>query len=300
MSHTDLGFNITNPSEVFSCEFAFAVENIKTVLITQDSLETMGRKDMHSAKTPFLHVHAGYECFCCRTGFMQIHFEKEVVELFPGQMIIIAPKTLHSLKFFAEGTLSPAIMFQLSNNGLKVDVDMYGLLKNILPKNYGVYDLDEKMCSLFEAIAANAEERNLFSLSLQFHEFFSGLILMNNSVLPKYTGIAKDNTDIRLHRLFRFLLNEDADDCLDQAALELHLSGRQLSRIVRENYGCTFKELVARFRMEKAAILLIHTKMTVVDVAKNVGYNSVRGFYSAFKKRYGCLPAEYRKENSII
>ena len=300
MQFDNMNFNISNPSEVFSCEFTFSVENVKTVLITQDSLETMGNRDTPKSKTPYLHVHSCYELFCCRSGVMYIHFENKVVELTPGQMIVIAPKIFHAVKSYADGTISPALMFQVFNNGLKVDVDMYGLLMKIFPDVYAVYNLDSKMEELFATIALDAEDRDLFSLSLRFHEFFSGIIRMHDSVLPKYTGYAKDNSNIRLHKIFMLLAKMDEDVSLEQVAEKLHLSGRQLSRIVKENYDCTFKELVARFRMEKAANLLVQTKMTVIDVARSVGYNSVRGFYSAFKSRYGCLPAEYRDENSII
>lgn len=291
--------NVANPSEVFSCEFTFSVENIKTVLITQDSLETMGKK-ITNVRTPFQHVHSCYELFCCRSGLMQIHFVNEIVELAPGQMIIISPKTFHAVKSYEDGTLSFALMLKISNNGLKVDVDMYGLLKSILPKEYAVYNLDSKMCDLFESIADNADRRDLFSLSLQFHKFFSELIRMNDNILPKYTIYAKDNSDIRLHKIYTILSKIENDVSLEMVAERLHLSGRQLSRIIKENYDCTFKELVARFRMERAANLLIQTQMTVIDVAKSVGYNSVRGFYSAFRARYGCLPAQYRQENRII
>lgn len=67
-----------------------------------------------------------------------------------------------------------------------------------------------------------------------------------------------------------------------------------LSELIHERCGMTFTELVAKQRMERAAMLLRATQLPVREVARQVGYSGTSNFYRAFRAQYGCGPAEWR------
>ena len=67
-----------------------------------------------------------------------------------------------------------------------------------------------------------------------------------------------------------------------------------LSELIHERCGMTFTELVAKQRMERAAMLLRATQLPVREVARQVGYSGTSNFYRAFRAQYGCAPAEWR------
>lgn len=67
-----------------------------------------------------------------------------------------------------------------------------------------------------------------------------------------------------------------------------------LSAAVHSTTGFTFKSLLRRKRMEKAAALLSGTKLSVSDIIMAVGYENTSYFYRAFSEMYGVTPREYR------
>ncbi len=76
--------------------------------------------------------------------------------------------------------------------------------------------------------------------------------------------------------------------------------GQSLSRyskLVRAATGATFKELLQRERLRKAADLLRRTMLPVADVIAAVGYDNTSYFYRVFRESYGASPREYREEH---
>ena len=78
-------------------------------------------------------------------------------------------------------------------------------------------------------------------------------------------------------------------------AEQLHLSKRQLDRILNAHYGMGFQEKLIQTRMDHAALLLRTTEKTVQDIIGAVGYNSVTAFYKAFRDTFHMTPQEYRQ-----
>lgn len=82
----------------------------------------------------------------------------------------------------------------------------------------------------------------------------------------------------------------------DSLAEHMHLSKRQLSRILQQLYGMSFRQLLIDIRLNRATQLLCTTDMTPEDIACQVGYASLSGFYDAFRKRYGMSAGSYRRQ----
>ena len=67
-----------------------------------------------------------------------------------------------------------------------------------------------------------------------------------------------------------------------------------LSRLLSKNYNINFKELLNRYRIEKALELLQDTDMSITEVALKSGFQSIRNFNLIFKEATGVSPNEYR------
>ena len=80
----------------------------------------------------------------------------------------------------------------------------------------------------------------------------------------------------------------------DYSAEKYGVTISYLSAAVHSTTGFTFKSLLRRKRMEKAAALLSGTKLSVSDIIMAVGYENTSYFYRAFSEMYGVTPREYR------
>ena len=89
------------------------------------------------------------------------------------------------------------------------------------------------------------------------------------------------------------LADPGADLRLEALAASIHLSPRQLQRLVRRRYGCGVSALVARVRTQEAQRLL-GGRLSVGAIASRCGYADADSFSRAFLRHTGLRPAEWR------
>ena len=82
---------------------------------------------------------------------------------------------------------------------------------------------------------------------------------------------------------------------LTELAGELNLSVYHLSRLIKQNTGSTFKELLQRKRLNRAVQLLSETRLSVSDIIAYVGYDNASYLFRIFRDKYGVSPREYRQ-----
>jgi two-component system, response regulator YesN len=86
---------------------------------------------------------------------------------------------------------------------------------------------------------------------------------------------------------------------LKDAAQEVCLSFKYLSRTFKEKTGMGFNEYRLNIKMDKAKELLNTTQMSVCDVALKLGYQNPESFIRIFKKKTGSTPAAYKQEHTV-
>ena len=83
----------------------------------------------------------------------------------------------------------------------------------------------------------------------------------------------------------------------DDASNSLHISSRTLARHLL-NEKTTWRELVAKIRIDQAKQLLASNELTIELVAEQVGFGSSSAFSLAFRRATGTTPREFRKQFS--
>jgi len=81
---------------------------------------------------------------------------------------------------------------------------------------------------------------------------------------------------------------------LDHVARTIATSRRQLQRCFAEHGDGSYRQCLARIRMQRAAELLADTPLTVREVAARVGYRQQAQFAKAFARQHGMAPMQYR------
>src|SRR5919107_3454153 len=83
---------------------------------------------------------------------------------------------------------------------------------------------------------------------------------------------------------------------LDDVARQIATSRRQLQRCFDEHSDATFRQCLARIRMQRAAELLAETSIPVGEIARRVGYRQPAQFAKAFTRVHGVAPTRYRAD----
>lgn len=115
----------------------------------------------------------------------------------------------------------------------------------------------------------------------------------NDASYPRERG---DSLNARNQMVERYIYTSDLGELSVKGLSEyVHLSERQVSRIVFEKFGSTFKQVVNQRRI-KTAQTLLNEGLSVDQVAHKVGFNSLNGFNKAFKVLVGVTPYQYSKK----
>ena len=83
---------------------------------------------------------------------------------------------------------------------------------------------------------------------------------------------------------------------LRQLAEEFHLSQSYVTRLIKQETGSSFSELLTRMRIDRAVSLLVQSPdMKLVEIAERTGFASQHYFSRVFKEKIGFSPADYRE-----
>jgi AraC family transcriptional regulator len=87
---------------------------------------------------------------------------------------------------------------------------------------------------------------------------------------------------------------------LDAAARAANCSTFHFCRIFQVITGIGPGEYLRRRRLSEAALALSGSKEKVIDVALRFGYDSPDAFARAFRREFGCLPSDARRESARL
>ena len=92
-----------------------------------------------------------------------------------------------------------------------------------------------------------------------------------------------------------YILNRPVGD-LKQKTIseELYINRSYLSTVFAAQIRINFVDYVNTVKMKRAAYLLKHTKMKVIDIAGTLDYKDMGYFLKRFKAKYGVTPSQFR------
>ncbi len=83
---------------------------------------------------------------------------------------------------------------------------------------------------------------------------------------------------------------------LKDAASALYISPNYLSELFKKTTGQNFSDYLNDVRMERSRVYLADVSRKIGDISELVGFSDARYFSSAFRKKYGITPLEYRNK----
>jgi len=160
--------------------------------------------------------------------------------------------------------------------GLKSGADIY------LTKPFNIDVLEAQMVNILEA-------------RKKLKEKYGKEIVLGPSKLP-----ITDIDENFLNRLTKIIEDHISDNKFNADILskEIGMSRMQLYRKLRGLTDKTVHEFIRDIRLKRAVQLLEQKKMTITEVAYEVGFNDLTYFARCFRKQYEKSPSEYRSNKS--
>lgn len=128
--------------------------------------------------------------------------------------------------------------------------------------------------------------------SEQINQTTMGLLFMQ---LINYTDkLDQKIPNILAMKTLKYIEENYKNASLTELAKELNQSVSNLSKLIKNSTGSTFKELLKVKRLNQAAHLLSATTLPVTNIIHTVGYDNTSYFHRIFKEKYHMSPKAYR------
>ena len=265
-----------------------ALRGTKLLMYMPEKLYSM--KSEWNAKR---HSNANYELHIILQGECTVDVEADHHTLRRQQAILIAPGQYHQPKSTPGDFEHFSLSFTLSNGALLT------ALQNIVPtsKVFSITESTAQLCKniFYESASSNSFRHEILQaqLTLLILTVFRQLHVTEASKI----NIQPKDEIVRIEQMDDFFQKHFSSHATEEMlANHLHLSRRQLSRVVQKRYGTTFREKLTRTRMDHAAWLLRATEKRANEIASLVGYSSEAGFYQMFRRYFGVTPQQYRNQ----
>ena len=253
------------------------------------------------------HTNTYFEIYYSFSGDCPVYFQDEVVTVKPGTVLIVAPSVVHASPCYGDDCCLLYCMVRTSTfddvfwKQLPAESLMATFFRRALdggqPTSYVQFDTgsDEDIRRLIWDIYKEYQLGEAYS-SQMLNALMSAFFIM---MFRRYEGTARlpRTEDFywkhEFSAIFTFIQANYAHTSLPEISERFHYSERQISRIVLNNTGLNYAQLIIKLRMEKAASLLQERLLSTQDIAATVGYSTLSSFYRTFTKYFGCTPATY-------
>ncbi|MBE6965879.1 MAG: AraC family transcriptional regulator [Ruminococcaceae bacterium] len=277
--------------------FDFEIENALISIVLQG-----GFFDFQFDNSFRVHNHSDYEFHFALQNDVAFKTETGTFSLDKSDIFIIAPYTIHSCISGTERTFKMSFCFSFSKTRSKSKKDVYRLLTDSFSEISSAKQIKatakqteimEHILSVFYSEKPFAQARLKAYFSLLFLEIAEKLTPAGSTTAPSDSHTAEPRV---ARAIIEEYVNRNYNKNISVRELSgiLYLCEKQVSRVVKKEFGMTFRQLVAKTRYSVAIYLLANTDVPVTEIAARVGYNSYNGFYNMFLANAKIPPEQYR------
>jgi len=233
------------------------------------------------------HSHDEHEFFLPLQGEISVTYEGGTASAGPGRMLYVPPNLDHSFTSSSQGS-GERVIWLVDTKIWKKHVE-----GEFLPCAFAANSLAKELI-FYLLIHQQTQGAPYFIAALieSLGESLASAHLSRKRIFSEH--LAGRVTDARVTRALELIDGGFASLKLSDIASKSGLSLRNFNRLFLQETGLTPKDFLILKRVEKAKTLLRETRMTVTDIALEVGYNSLSKFIATFKRIEGILPSDFR------
>lgn len=247
------------------------------------------------------HHHDFIEISIVLEGTVDYEFNETRTRLYTGDTLLFNPGLPHT-ELHPAGMESHELHIGLSN------ILIEGLPFNTFPNedpllNLGIYQeaFFKKAWQLTHEFNSHNIHHDLMGKGIILEML--ALILRSltpsdpNNSLSVISEKDKQKQTLVNHTIYYLENHHQEDITLEMLADMLYISPSQLSKVFRKITGRSPIKYLIEIRLKHAYELLLHTNLTVKEIAEKVGYHDPFYFSKLFKKHYDLAPSNVRKRN---
>lgn len=244
-----------------------------------------------------MHSHSFREAHYCTCGTMVFRTpEGKEYTVRSGESILICENAIHSSRSIGEDTKRISIAYRVKGAS-----DPYGIENPdsavrdkiiVMPDAKEIYEL-------YRGISEEFDRKNLY-----YREVIETLLFRIVTIYERLTVSEEkeepylNRIDSRVDEMISFINNNLAKNISTiDIAEHMHISKRQINRIIMKEFHLSCADLIQTLKLRKAQELLLCTDSSIEDIAGMVGYSSVFSFSKFFKNHEGLPPAMFRKSH---
>ena len=242
-----------------------------------------------------IHRHSTHEIFFVLDGALSVATEHGVREYEDGAIIIPPSCNHYTVSKVKHGYCFYFTPIQFEKSGER----RFSGLESKLSEGITAFAMDEELRFYVEQFAECTckEQQGEVLPHLLFLLFYRLFEKLDPPLETAISNTAKPKPNKYIHRIDAYIVGKKGNVTLKDLAQVLYLSPKQVSRIIRKEYGCSFPALLNQHKLMTACMLLKYTDLPASQIATEVGYTYENYFFAQFKRAYGLTPLQYRQRN---
>lgn len=254
-----------------------------------------------------LHLHNYFEIVYVVEGECSQVFEEEERTIKKGEFSFIPPYTAHDIlleeKSIVFGLLIRKSTFeQFFFEILQDNNPLFAFFNQVLHGQRKTYlhfsDLpSERLLRVFQNIFEECYMQESYS-NQNCLNYVRILFVEILRAIDSYD----ENTDVsgegNIPAILGYIRKHQNSVTLEKLAAEFHYNKVYLGKLIKSKTGMNYNEILNQFRIHRGSEMLRHTELSISEIAKECGYNSLDHFTRTFRKIKGISPLSFRKEKN--
>lgn len=261
-------------------------------------------------KTPpaLAHVHNCFEIGLCRSGAGIFIVADKVFSCSAGDAIFINNREFHTLR-----NASP-----LNSDWKFINLDPAALLAGWVMPSEPALDVSRLSGRAFVNVVHEKDNPDIVFMVRKLvdeleqespgyqslvRSLLWGLMVMLQRLVPEDNpGAENDPAEIeRIYPAMHYISSHYFDTVeIRKLANLCYCSLSTFRRIFKRSLGCLPLEYVNNIRLKAAAVMLVSTDNSILDIALNSGFPTLSNFNRQFKSKFKCSPSHYRHNHNQI
>ncbi|WP_202707978.1 AraC family transcriptional regulator [Sporosalibacterium faouarense] len=248
------------------------------------------------------HRHSSHEFHFVASGGCKVLLDDSEFDVNTGEFYLTAPGVYHTqMNNERDDYLEYSLNCDIKVNGESISEEKQ--LLDIL--NYSQckpYKDINHLLRLFESALEEAYSKN-FGFYNKIKSIVQMLLIESTRAItttmdyPYQLHTQYKKKDYRFIQIERYILDNINNTITTKDIAEyMHLSDKQVCRIVQQNKEMSTKEFMCKLKFLKSKELLKNTKYSIGQISEKLGFSSQYYFNQFFKTREGCSPSLFRKK----